>query len=70
VVRTVTRQLDEQRTPTVRSFHALMYDVPGDFLRRLTEAWSSIAAREARLMVELFQLRVEARGFRLEACRV
>jgi len=27
------------------------YDVPGDFLRRLTEAWSSIAAKEARLMV-------------------
>jgi protein O-GlcNAc transferase len=51
VVRTVTRQLDEGRTPTIRSFHALMYDVPGEFLRRLTEAWSAIAEKEARLMV-------------------
>lgn len=51
VMRTVTRQLEEHRTPTIRSFHALMYDVPGEFLKRLTERWSSIAEKEARVMV-------------------
>ena len=51
VIRIVSGQLREGRTPTIRSFHALMYDVKGDFLRRLTEAWSRIAADEVGMMV-------------------
>jgi protein O-GlcNAc transferase len=51
VMETVSQQLQEGRTPTMRSFHALMYQVPGTFLRALTEAWSRIAAKEALVMV-------------------
>uniref|UniRef100_A0A7S4ULL8 protein O-GlcNAc transferase n=1 Tax=Guillardia theta TaxID=55529 RepID=A0A7S4ULL8_GUITH len=51
VVAIVNRQLKEGRVPTVRAFHALAYAVSADFVRRLSEAWSSLAEKEALMMV-------------------
>ncbi len=56
------KQLSERRTPTVRPFHALYYDMPGSLQRSLTEAWSRIAWHEAQTMWQV-------RGALLPLCR-
>jgi tetratricopeptide (TPR) repeat protein len=47
----VDRQIAEGRTPTIRPFHALAYDVDVEWARKLAEVWSDQTMTEARRMV-------------------